>query len=53
MARLPLALVADDLKAGRLVLAGVNQDSIRFEVRLYKNRHSALLQLQKIWDAST
>ena len=52
MAWLPLGLVADDLKAGRLVLAGIDQDAIRFEIRLYKNRHTRSPQLRKIWDAS-
>ena len=52
MAWLPLGLVADDLKAGRLVLAGIDQDAIRFEIRLYKNRQATSPQLRKIWDAS-
>ena len=52
MAWLPLGLVADDLKAGRVVMAGIDQDAIRFEIRLYKNRHAASPQVQKIWDAS-
>jgi LysR family transcriptional regulator, hypochlorite-specific transcription factor HypT len=52
MAWLPLGLVADDLKAGRLVLAAAVQDVIRFEVRLYKNRVAKSVHLQKIWEAS-
>lgn len=52
MAWLPMGLVAEDLKAGRLVLAGQKQDAIQFEVRLYRNRHVKSAYLQKIWDAS-
>ena len=52
MAWLPLGLVAEDLKAGRLVRAGSEQEAIKFEVRLYRNRHAASPHLQKIWAAS-
>ena len=52
LAWLPLGLVAEDLKVGRLVLAGHQQEAIRFEIRLYKNRHSSSTLLQKIWSAS-
>ncbi len=52
VAWLPLGLVAEDLKAGRLVLADSKQDAIRFEVRLYRNRQAASPHLQKIWAAS-
>ena len=52
MAWLPLGLVAEDLKSGRLVLASSGQDSIRFEVRLYRNRQVKSQLLQKVWTAS-
>ena len=52
MAWLPLGLVAEDLKAGRLVRADEQADVIRFEVRLYKNRHVKTPLLEKIWAAS-
>lgn len=52
MAWLPLGLVAEDLKAGRLVLADGKPDVIRFEVRLYRNRQAKSPHLQKIWAAS-
>ena len=52
VAWLPMGLVADDLKAGRLVLAATMQEAIRFEIRLYKNRQTASPHVQKIWKAS-
>ena len=55
MAWLPLALVAADLKAGRLVLAnqaGAPREPIRYEIRLYCPRNVRLAHLQKIWAAS-
>ena len=52
MAWLPQALVAEDLKAGRLVLADLRAEPIRFEVRLYRPRQARSPHLQKIWDAS-
>ncbi|MBC7648147.1 MAG: LysR family transcriptional regulator [Vitreoscilla sp.] len=51
MAWLPRALVAADLKAGRLVLAGKSIEPIRYEIRLYRPRHMRKPHLQKIWDA--
>ena len=52
MAWLPRALVAADLKAGRLVLAGAAGELIRYEIRLYRPRNSPKTHLQKIWAAS-
>jgi DNA-binding transcriptional LysR family regulator len=52
MAWLPHALVAEDLKAGRLVLADSHAEPIRFEVRLYRPRQVRSPHLQKIWTAS-
>jgi DNA-binding transcriptional LysR family regulator len=52
MAWLPRALVAADLKAGRLVLAGSRAEPIRYEIRLYRPRNSRKAHLQKIWAAS-
>jgi LysR family transcriptional regulator, hypochlorite-specific transcription factor HypT len=52
MAWLPRALVAADLKAGRLVLAGSQAEPIRYEIRLYRPRNSRKAHLQKIWTAS-
>ena len=52
MAWLPHALVAEDLKAGRLVLADAQAEPIRFEVRLYRPRDVRSPHLQKIWAAS-
>ncbi len=52
MAWLPLALVAEDLRAGRLVLADPHAEPIRFEVRLYQPRQARPPHLQKIWRAS-
>ena len=52
MAWLPRALVAADLKAGRLVLAGAQAEPIRYEIRLYRPRNHRKARLQKIWAAS-
>jgi LysR family transcriptional regulator, hypochlorite-specific transcription factor HypT len=52
MAWLPRALVAADLKAGRLVLAGSSSEPIRYEIRLYRPRNVSKPHLQKIWAAS-
>ena len=52
VAWLPLALVAADLEAGRLVLAGASHEPIRYEIRLYRPRHARKAHLQKIWAAS-
>jgi LysR family transcriptional regulator, hypochlorite-specific transcription factor HypT len=52
MAWLPRALVAADLKAGRLVLAGKSAEPIRFEIRLYRRRNTRKEHLLKIWAAS-
>ena len=52
MAWLPRALVAEDLNAGRLVLADRHAEPIRFEVRLYRPRQVRSPHLQKIWAAS-
>ena len=51
MAWLPCGLVAADLKAGRLVLAGKSEEPIRFEIRLYRPRNGRKAHLQKIWNA--
>ena len=52
MAWLPRALVAADLKAGTLVLAGAAAEPIRYEIRLYRPRHVSQTHLQKIWAAA-
>jgi len=52
MAWLPRALVAADLKAGSLVLAGLSAEPIRYEIRLYRSRHVREPHLQKIWAAA-
>ncbi len=52
VAWLPHALVAEDLKSGRLVRADEAGDAIRFDVKLYRPRQSRSPHLQKIWDAS-
>jgi LysR family transcriptional regulator, hypochlorite-specific transcription factor HypT len=51
MAWLPRALVAADLKAGRLVLAGMSSEPIRYEIRLYRPRNVRKTHLQNIWAA--
>ena len=52
MAWLPRALVAADLKAGTLVLAGLAVEPIRYEIRLYRSRYARKPHLQKIWAAA-
>ncbi len=52
MAWLPRALVAADLKVGRLISAGASGEPIRYEIRLYRARHSRKPHLQKIWAVS-
>jgi LysR family transcriptional regulator, hypochlorite-specific transcription factor HypT len=52
MAWLPRALVAADLKAGRLVLVGQMVEPIRYEIRLYRPRNVRKPHLQNIWAAS-
>ncbi len=52
MAWLPRALVAEDLKAKKLVPAGEAEHAIRYEVRLYRPRHAPSPRLQAIWAAS-
>lgn len=52
MAWLPRALVAADLKAGALVLAGPSVEPIRYEIRLYRSRHVRKAYLQEIWAAA-
>ena len=55
MAWLPHALVAADLKAGRLVLAAASgplAEPIRYEIRMYRSRQARKPHLQKIWAAS-
>jgi DNA-binding transcriptional LysR family regulator len=52
LAWLPRALVAGDLKTGRLVLADVNAPAIRFEIRLYRPRKARNALAEHIWRAS-
>ena len=52
LAWLPRALVAADLKAGTLVLAGLALEPIRYEIRLYRSRHASKPHLQKVWAAA-
>ena len=52
VAWLPRALVAEDLKDGKLVLADKGDEQIRFEMRLYRPRQVRSSHLQKIWAAS-
>jgi LysR family transcriptional regulator, hypochlorite-specific transcription factor HypT len=52
MAWLPRALIAEDLKSGRLVSADETLQPIRYEVRLYRPRLGQRPQLQAIWAAS-
>lgn len=49
LAWLPRALVAADLKEGRLVLAGGAADAIRFEIRLHRPRVARNTLVQKVW----
>jgi LysR family transcriptional regulator, hypochlorite-specific transcription factor HypT len=52
MAWLPRALVAEDLKAGRLVLAGQFAEPIRYEIRLFRPRCGQSERLQRFWAAA-
>lgn len=52
MAWLPRALVAADLKAGRLVPAERQASTIRFEIRLLRPRSPRNEQVERIWRAS-
>jgi LysR family transcriptional regulator, hypochlorite-specific transcription factor HypT len=52
VAWLPRALVAADLASGRLVLAGLPDEAVRFEIRLYRPRVARSPHLQEIWAAS-
>lgn len=52
VAWLPQALVANDLRARRLVLAGPNSAGIRFEIRLYRPRNPRNELVERIWRAS-
>jgi LysR family transcriptional regulator, hypochlorite-specific transcription factor HypT len=51
VAWLPRALVAADLREGRLVHAG-DTPVIRFEIRLYRSRSPRNELVDKIWTAS-
>ena len=51
MAWLPRALVAADLKAGALVLAGLLPEPMKYEIRLYRSRHATKPHLQEVWAA--
>ena len=55
LAWLPLGLVGDDLKTGRLVAAdatGVTGAVVRFEINLYRPRSARNALVQRIWSAS-
>ena len=52
VAWLPRGLVGNDLKSGRLVELDGPQAGIRFEIRLYRPRHSRNELVQGIWAAS-
>ncbi|RYF35818.1 MAG: LysR family transcriptional regulator [Comamonadaceae bacterium] len=52
VAWLPLGLVGNDLRDGRLVAAEAQRAPIRFEVRLYRPRSPRNEQVQRIWEAS-
>ncbi len=52
VAWLPRALVAADLKAGRLALADKHGLAIRFEIRLYRPRSARNTLVERIWQAS-
>lgn len=49
---LPKALVAGDLKAGRLVLAGQQPAAVPFEIRLYRPRSPRNELVDRVWRAS-
>jgi DNA-binding transcriptional LysR family regulator len=52
VAWLPRALVAADLRGGRLVLADTRASPLYFEVRLYRPRSPRSELAQRIWQAS-
>lgn len=52
VAWLPLALVANDLRSGRLVQADPEAHGIAFDIRLYRARHPRNAQVDRIWRAS-
>ncbi len=51
IAWLPQSLVADDLHAGRLVLAGPEQWQIPLQVRLYRDRSTLSQAAEMFWQA--
>ena len=51
IAWLPQSLVADDLHAGRLVLAGPEQWQIPLQVRLYRDRSTLSQAAEMFWEA--
>ncbi|PLC50083.1 hypothetical protein CR159_08710 [Pollutimonas subterranea] len=51
IAWLPQSLVADDLHAGRLVLAGPEQWHIPLQVRLYRDRSTLSQAAEMFWQA--
>lgn len=53
VAWLPRALVAGDLKTGRLVLAQAQAAGIQFEIRLYRPRSPRNELVERVWRAST
>lgn len=53
LAWLPRGLVSSDLRSGRLVEADAAGAAVRFEIRLYRPRHSRSELVQRIWSAST
>lgn len=52
VAWLPRALVASDLRSGRLVIADHNDAGIRYEIRLYRSRSARNELVDRIWRAS-
>jgi DNA-binding transcriptional LysR family regulator len=52
VAWLPRALVAGDLKTGRLVLAQAAAAGIQFEIRLYRPRSPRNELVERVWQAS-
>lgn len=52
LAWLPHGLVANDLRSGRLVVAGKPDSGIRFEIRLYRPRIPRNDLVDRIWRAS-
>ncbi|PLC55706.1 hypothetical protein CR155_01215 [Pollutimonas nitritireducens] len=51
MAWLPQSLVAADLHAGRLVLAGPERWQIPLQVRLYRDRSILSQSAEMFWEA--